>query len=185
MNRTLLMAALLIVPVMLITGCQSSGKQQAEPVLSEKDLLRTKWSCKIKRESDYQVQYKQNDFYATLTLPHAEMASPKRLRTDFVLPEQIEDIVSIKFSTINTATTINTVTSKGNSAANRLMKGYIPMHVCGDFFVRNQMLGDNALSVFTDISKHTNNGDLVWEIIYIDLAGVIHTTQKALRFAVQ
>ena len=171
MNRPLLMAALLV-SSMLITGCQSSGKKQAEPELSEKDLLRTKWSCKIKRESDYQVEYQQNDFYAILTLPHSAMTHPKRLRTDFVLPEQIEDIVSIKF------------TAKGREV-NRLMKGYIPMHVCGDFFVRNQMLGDNSLSVFTDISKHTVDGDLVWEIIYIDLAGVIHTTQKALKFAVQ
>jgi hypothetical protein len=171
MNRTLLML-IAVMTVMLISGCQSSSKKQVEPVLSEKDLLRTKWSCKIKRESDYQVEYQQNDFYATLTLPHSEMTHPKRLRTDFVLPEQIEDIVSIKF------------TKKGR-AANRLMKGYIPMHVCGDFFVRNHMLGGNTLSVFTDILQQTADGDLVWEIIYIDLAGVIHTTQKALRFGVQ
>ena len=180
MNSSMKLAVSTAISTVLVTlgltGCQStdSGTNENENLRSQskiaqkRDEMRKKWSCEVRQESDYQVTYQEHDFYATLTVPSIQPNTVKRLRTDFILPTGIEDIVSIK-----------TV----GEASSRLMKGYIPTKVCGDFFIRNRQLADNALSIFTDITDQTSNSPLVWQIIYIDASGDIYTTQKALGFS--
>ncbi|MFT4925930.1 MAG: hypothetical protein ACI8WB_002025 [Phenylobacterium sp.] len=168
----------IMLAVISLIGCQSTPGDNDGPSVSTpkaKDLLRKEWSCKIKRDSDYQIIYDQQDFYATLTVPRAKPSDQQqtsRLRTDFVLPGPIEDIVSVHFS-------------EPGKPASRLMQGYIPKNVCGDFFVRNAALADNTLSVFSDIDSQTREGDMLWQIIYVDKLGKIFTTQKALALSKQ
>ena len=169
-NKTLkLMGSLFIVS--LLSACQSNNTESVTPFnvnAPVNDNLRKTWSCKVQLEHDIHLSFAVNDFYGVLALPKNNPdSSTQRLRADFKLPHQVSDIISISFT-------------EPNQNPLRLMKGYTPKRVCGDYFIRNPDIGSDTLTLFSDLPANITSGKRQWKIMYINHEGIIVSTEKVL-----
>lgn len=169
-NKTLKLIGSLFITC-LLSACQSNKTSSIYTTNANapvNDNLRKTWSCKVQLEHDIHLSFATNDFYGVLALPkNKSNSSPQRLRADFKLPHQVSDIISISFT-------------EPNQNPLRLMKGYTPKRVCGDYFIRNPDIGSNTLTIFSDLSANIADGKRQWKIIYINHEGVIVSTEKVL-----
>jgi len=151
---------LLVILVLSISACKTSKR-------NGKDAYRTKWSCNSNQVKDYEVSMTSNEIFADLHITEKNFNKSIRVKTDLQLPTFVEDIISIN--------ELNEI-----DESKRLMRGYVPMRVCGDFYTRNKAVYSDGVSIFTDFNINNRAQLFKWQITYINKNGEIKRTQKTL-----
>jgi len=152
-----LVTSLLLSCIVVLSGCKSTGS-------SGKNAYRTQWSCNTNQAKDYELNFQINEVKSSLYINRQQQ--DVHLKVNVTLPSQVVDIVSI--------------IEHSGETKHRLMRGYVPMRVCGDFYIRNQDIYTEGVAILSDISGATGNNELVWDISYIDPKGKIKRVRKML-----
>lgn len=152
-----LVTSLLLACLVALSGCKTTG-------FSDKNSYRTQWTCNTNQTKDYELKFQINEVKNSLYINKQQQ--DVRLNVKITLPSQVVDIVSI--------------IEHNGDIEHRLMRGYVPMRVCGDFYIRNQDIYTGGVAILSDISGAAGNNELVWDITYIDPKGEIKRVRKVL-----
>ncbi|PKG83289.1 hypothetical protein CXF85_11200 [Colwellia sp. 75C3] len=152
-----LVTSLLLASIVVLSGCKTTGS-------SGNNAYRTQWSCNTNQAKDYELNFQINEVKNSLYINSQQQ--DVRLNVNITLPSQVIDIVSI--------------IEHNGEIEQRLMRGYVPMRVCGDFYIRNQDVYTGGVAILSDMSGAAGNNELVWDITYIDPKGEIKRVRKVL-----
>jgi len=157
MQNHKLITSLIFACVVALSGCKTTGS-------SGKDAYRTQWICNINQAKDYALDFQINEVKSSLYINSQQQ--DVRLNVNITLPSQVIDIVSI--------------IQRSGEIEQRLMRGYVPMRVCGDFYIRDQNFYAGGVAILADMSGAVGTNELVWDITYIDPKGEIKRVRKVL-----